>query len=135
LHQLEVPSLARFTTLFEVQMLSQKLAAFLALIVFASQGAMAAPVPLHPRSSDDFLETTGSALGELLAPIVPAEFGKSAIQAAKGDVVFGDGHPDGATDEAFKASGSVFGSVVAAVLPDLAHGGIEGGEHYYDSRS
>jgi len=114
-------------------MLSQKLAAFLALIMFASQGAMAAP--LHPRSSDDLVETTGIALGELLAPIVPAELGKSAIQGAKGDVVPGDDHRDGATDEALKAGGNLLGSAVAAVLPDLTQGGIEGAEHYYDSKS
>jgi len=115
-------------------MLCQKLAAFLALVVFASQGAMAAP-SLHLRSSDDFLVTTGGAVGELLVATVPAEVGKSAIQAATGHVVPGDDHRDGATDEVLKAGGIIGESVVAAVLPpEMFNAGVKAGEHYYDSK-
>jgi len=114
-------------------MLSQKLAAFLALIVFASQGAMAAP--LHPRSSDDLFAITGIVLGDVVDSTLPAEFGKSAVKAATGDVIPGDDHRDGATDEVFKAAGSVVGSVSADILPpETVHAGAKAVEDYYNSK-
>jgi len=114
-------------------MLFQTLAAFLALIVFASQGAMAAP--LHPRSSDDLLTTTGTVVGDLGADTLPAEFNKSAIQASTGDVVTGDGHRDGATDEVVEAGGSVVGSGGTDVLPpEFVHAGVKAADDYYGSK-
>ena len=110
-------------------MLSQKLATFLALIIFASQGAMAAPY--NPRSPDDLSATAGTLIGDIALPTLPKEFINSGIQGATGDPVPEDSHPDGATDELLKDGGRVVGSTVAEVSPELANAGIKAAEKYY----
>ena len=111
-------------------MLSQKLATFLALIMFATQGAMAAPA-YHPPSGD-LLASVGTILADVVAPTFPEEFGKSIIQSGEGDPVPKESHPDGATDEVLKAGGRVTGSVGAKVLPpETVKAGIEAGKKYY----
>ena len=63
---------------------------------------------------------------------MPKEGVNSAIQAATGDAVPEDNHPDGATDELIKDGGKVIGSTGADLLPpEIIHANIKGAEKYY----
>lgn len=113
-------------------MLSQKLAALLALIVFASQGAMAAPSS-PPRSSvaDSVVTTAGSALGRISAATLPANLVEAAIEADEGKAPAND-HRGGTVEGLLETGSSTAGSIGAIVFPaEFLEAGNKGAEDYY----
>jgi len=114
-------------------MLSRKLAA-LALIVFASQGTMAAPASPPSSVSDTALIITGEALGGTAAAIFPPELVNAAIQADKGEAPPPNDHRGGPVGDLLIAGSSASGSIGRVVFPEeeLAAGN-KAAEDYYKS--
>ncbi|KAF8799884.1 hypothetical protein BYT27DRAFT_7263502 [Phlegmacium glaucopus] len=111
-------------------MLFQRFTTLIALMVFASQGAIALP---HPATGDDpqglrdnVLDNAGKASGTIWSSVVPANMNDESIKAAGGATL---PHPasdasQGLTDKVFdnagKASGTVWGFVIPANMNDEA---------------